>query len=175
MIIEEDGTGKPDANSYVDHAGAFFADHLAGHLYATALSGTTLDAKERAVRMATRTLDANIEWQGYRSQDAQALEWPRAGVTVENRLVDSATIPPPIKQAVVELAIFLLRRDRTDDSTDQPVNKLSLGDGALQIDLGEGSASTAVEHVIPEAVARLVRKYGRRVGSGARQRRTSRL
>ena len=170
MITLEDGTGKADANSYVDSAGAFFADYLAGHLYGSALSAASSDDKERAVRMATRVLDANVIWNGYRNKSTQALEWPRQGIIVDEYVVESTVIPVPIQQATVELALALIRRDRTDESYAQPVQKLNLGDGALQLDLGEGSASAPVDHFIPEAVSRLIAKYGRRRGTGGRQR-----
>ena len=174
MIILEDGTGPAGSNSYVDPAGAFFTSYLAGHLYGSTLSTATDANKEAALRMATTTLDYSVTWQGYRNTAEQSLEWPRTGVVVETRLIASDTIPLPIQQATMELAIALLRRDRTDDSVAQPVKKISLGDGALDLDLGAASTD-APATILPDAVFRMVRKYGTRVGGATNMVKTRRV
>lgn len=173
-IVLETGTGESNSNSYVDHQGAFFTDYLAGHAYGSDLAAAATELKEKLVRMATRVLDANISWQGYRKEDDQALEWPRMGVVVDDRVVSETIVPVPVQQATMELAINLLRRDTTDPNYEAPVNKINLGDGALQLDLGESSEAAPASETIPDAVAILVRKYGRRIGGTTRQRRVAR-
>lgn len=51
-LIKEDGTGKPDANTYADAADA--DAYFAGHLYASAWTVATNDQKATALAMATR-------------------------------------------------------------------------------------------------------------------------
>ena len=101
---------------------------------------------------------------------------PRGRILVvdDDRLVSQSIVPVPIQQATVELALNLQRRDSTDDNYEAPVEKINLGGGALQIDLGASSAAAPPSTTIPDAVATLVRKYGRRIGGGTRQRKVSR-
>ena len=74
-LIKEDGTGKVDANSYATAAdGDAYHD---GHLYATAWTGATLANKEKALVMATRLIDGEYQFNGFKRSDAQALQWPR--------------------------------------------------------------------------------------------------
>jgi hypothetical protein len=88
-LIVEDGTGKADAQSYVDVAGAD-AYHAARGNAAWATStaedgtATTRPAEEReaALLRATAFIDATYRdrFPGYRARGrAQALEWPRVG------------------------------------------------------------------------------------------------
>lgn len=174
MIILEDGTTPAGSNSYVDPAGAYFTTYLAGHLYGSGLSTATDANKEAAVRMATTVLDYSVTWHGYRNTAEQALEWPRTGVVVDTRLIAADTIPGAIQAATMELAIALLRRDRTDDSVAQPVKKISLGDGALDLDLGAASTD-APATILPDAVFQIVRKYGKRAGAKTGMTKTRRV
>ena len=61
-LVKEDGTGKPDANSYADVTdGDAYHD---GHLYATAWTGATVDRKAAALVMATRLIDSQFQFNG---------------------------------------------------------------------------------------------------------------
>ena len=74
-LIKEDGTGKPDANSYGAVAdGDAYHD---GHLYASVWTGASTATKEAALVMATRVIDAHYQFRGFKVTDAQALQWPR--------------------------------------------------------------------------------------------------
>ena len=75
-LIKEDGTGRVDANSYADVAGA--SAYFEGHLYATAWTGASADQKAAALVMATRLIDSQFQFCGYRAHSEQALQWPRA-------------------------------------------------------------------------------------------------
>ena len=64
-----------DANSYADVAdGDAYHD---GHLYATAWTGATAANKAVALVMASRLIDLQYQFNGLRSVDSQALQWPR--------------------------------------------------------------------------------------------------
>src|SRR5258707_9580162 len=74
-LIKEDGTAKVDANSYADAAdGDAYYD---GHLYASAWTAATTTNKEKALVMATRLVDSQVQFNGYRVNDRQGLQWPR--------------------------------------------------------------------------------------------------
>lgn len=79
-LIVEDGTGLPDANSYIglDDAASWFETR------GTAWSDIRADSDARSAALvrATAFLDATYRrrFPGYRTQGrAQALEWPRVG------------------------------------------------------------------------------------------------
>src|SRR3954466_15851659 len=74
-LIKEDGSGLSDSNSYADVAdGDAYFD---GHLYPSAWVLSASDRKEQALVMATRVIDAAYRFNGWRTSDAQALQWPR--------------------------------------------------------------------------------------------------
>jgi len=73
-IVVEDGTGKPDANSYVSLAGLKAYADARGLAY-----GTDDNAIQAALIRATAWLDATYRarFPGVRSNAGQALQWPR--------------------------------------------------------------------------------------------------
>ena len=77
-IVEESGVGLPNANTYVDPAGAFAEAYAAAWLYGDEWTAANADTRAQAVVSATRTLDAEFEWRGKPVRDGtQALGWPR--------------------------------------------------------------------------------------------------
>jgi hypothetical protein len=75
-LNKEDGTGKPTANTY-----ALVADadgYHEGHLYAAGWTAATVEQKTAALAMATRVIDNEYQFNGYRAGWSQALQWPRA-------------------------------------------------------------------------------------------------
>ena len=127
-LIKEDGTGKVDANSYASAAdGDAYHD---GHLYASAWAAATTPNKEKALVMATRLIDGEYQFNGFKRSDAQALQWPRercpdpdrAGVSIVagalsrfggDAWVPSDAVPLRVIQATCELARELIITDRT--------------------------------------------------------------
>src|SRR6476646_9220104 len=124
-LIKEDGTGKVDANSYADVAdGDAYHD---GHLYAAAWTGATNDDKEKALVMATRLIDSQFQFNGWKAHDEQALQWPRERcpdpdkglVTISvlvpflGTFVDADLVPKALVDATCEMARELLIADRT--------------------------------------------------------------
>lgn len=104
-LIVEDGSGKPDAESYVsvEDADAYFADRGSPSTWAD----LTIPLKESALRYATQWLDA-LNWVGTirRFSPAQALAWPRVGVTDSfGRIIAIDEIPERVKGAECERAL----------------------------------------------------------------------
>ena len=124
-LIKEDGTGRTDANSYasVAEGDAYFE----GHVYPAAWTGATADKKAAALVMATRLIDSQFQFCGYRAHSEQALQWPRAEcpdpdrglVTVSalqpilSDFVPYDSVPKAVVQATCEVARTLLVEDRT--------------------------------------------------------------
>ena len=78
-IIVEDGTGLPNAESYVSVSDAT--------AYLTAMgdaefASAPLDDQEAALRRATQYLDTRYTFIGAPLTDTQALQWPRSGAPV---------------------------------------------------------------------------------------------
>ena len=119
-LIKEDGTGLADANSYaaVDDGNAYHD----GHLYASAWIGATDDQKSAALVMASRLIDAEYQFNGVCTTDAQAMAWPRyccPDPDRDTRLLFGGSwlpenlVPKNVIGAACELARELLIADRT--------------------------------------------------------------
>jgi hypothetical protein len=124
-LVKEDGTGKADANAYADVADG--DAYHEGHLYATAWTGATAVQKTAALVMATRLIDAEYQFNGVKTVDVQALQWPRVNCPDPDKapipiltsllLVDPfvpfSIVPKALVQATCEMARELLVADRT--------------------------------------------------------------
>ena len=124
-LIKETGAGLVDANSYasVDDGDAYFE----GHLYATAWAGASDDQKSVSLVMATRLIDAEIQFNGTKTNAMQGLQWPRAKcpdpdandiplsvlVQIPSDYVPYDSVPKAVVQATCEMARELLIADRT--------------------------------------------------------------
>lgn len=153
--------GASDANSYVtlEEAAAYFDARLP-----LSTPWDDVDAKEAALIMATRLLDAsfrggrvlvpangsraayyksNPKWAGARASAAQRLAWPRAGVTLDGVEVDSAAVPREIKDAVCEYAGQLAIKDSSAD------NAVAVG-GITSVTAGPVGVSFKNEAILPK-------------------------
>ena len=106
-LIIEDGTGVPNANSYVNVADLrAFADARGISVPSNDAEGDT--AIERALIAAMDYLQYVPCYQGAQTDSEQALEWPRTGVYFNGSLYNSAAIPKQLKEAENRLAIEVL-------------------------------------------------------------------
>lgn len=135
-LIVEDGTGKADAESYISVADADTYHTARGN---TAWTGATA-VKEAALRRATDYLEDvyAARWKGERGDAAQALSWPRGGVTVHGFAVDEDEVPDVVSRACAELALRALSADLLADAGAQvksetvgPIS-VTYADGARQ-------------------------------------------
>lgn len=94
-LIVEDGTGLPNADSYVSVADC--QAYAAAHGLAFAGEEAALEA---ALRNATLYLDGEYTYRGERATGTQALEWPRT-------VVDG--VPREVVSACCELAVRALK------------------------------------------------------------------
>src|SRR5688572_8167800 len=108
--------GASNANSYATAAeGDAYHE---GHLYASAWTSASLAKKEQALVMATRWLDAQVQWAGIAASSTQVLGGPRWDVVnpVAGYLLDGDTIPQRLKDVTAELARRLIVADLTVDN-----------------------------------------------------------
>ena len=97
-LVLEDGTGKPDAESF-----ASAADYVA---YA-AKFGLTVPAAEAEQEANLRNAALQMQtmnWKGCRAHSDQALSWPRKGAEVYGEILPSNLIPARIQYGQMALA-----------------------------------------------------------------------
>jgi hypothetical protein len=112
-LIKETGAGLANANAYADAVdGDAYHD---GHLYASAWTAATLANKEKALVMASRLIDGQFQFAGWKAKETQSLQWPRMSVRDPDGESDLAAdvVPVVVRDATCELARELLIADRT--------------------------------------------------------------
>lgn len=143
--------GASNANSYLtrDNATAYFGTRLNSTVWTAASDAN----KDIALIQATRTLDAGFDWRGTSTYADQELAFPRTGLTRRTGYaVDSTTIPSEIEAATAELAMALLRSDRTLESAAGAAGLTDLKVGPIQLKFKDDLSAL----IIPEAIAAFV-------------------
>ena len=105
-LVVEDGTGKTDSDSYISivDADTYNAAHEADTVY-DVLDDTD---KEKYLRLAAQDIGVMFytRWRGSRSNETQAMPWPRAGVIdYDGYLIEDDDMPLVLGYAQTELAI----------------------------------------------------------------------
>lgn len=105
-FIDENGSGKTDATSYVSldtfKTYWFDADYDYGDL--------TDNDVYRLLNKATAYIDNNYRksFPGHRQYEEQALEWPRSGAYyLDGYNINENTVPPEVRNAVCETAYLI--------------------------------------------------------------------
>jgi hypothetical protein len=181
-LIKEDGTGKVDANSYASVADgdAYFE----GHLYATAWTAATSGTKAAALVMATRVIDAELQFNGARANEGQALQWPRAECPDPDRVsvgwgvrgaeyVAEDVVPVAVVQASCELARELLVVDRTAAPPGEGIAATQTSQASHTDTSGSSSMSSTTyskadtRKIISRLAQAMLTKYGSLVSGGS--------
>jgi hypothetical protein len=116
--------GSSSADSYVTLAEAATYHANRGN---TAWDAADSEAQEWAARKATDYLDSHYAWRGGRVASTQALDWPRAGVTVDGYVVATTVLPAALKAACFELALKALSAELLTDADAQYVESVTVG------------------------------------------------
>ncbi|MFQ6346032.1 DnaT-like ssDNA-binding protein [Pseudomonas sp. R11F] len=139
-LIIEDGTGKPDAESYAS------AEDLV--MYAVKF-GTVIPAgipeQEALLRRAALAMDG-MKWKGRKTDSEQALSWPRREVLLDHEIKPNNYLPARIQYGQMALAAEI-HQDDID-----PVEKRK---GAVTLERVEG-AVTREYAAIPNTSSRLL-------------------
>lgn len=101
-LIQEDGTAKSDAQTYVTAA------ELTAYALARAVTITAADdtAKEALLVKAMDYLESK-NFKGDKYTEAQALQWPRINVHVDGYYIDADEIPTLLTDAQCEIALSI--------------------------------------------------------------------
>ncbi|CAI8794558.1 Prophage PssSM-02, head-tail conector protein [Pseudomonas sp. IT-P12] len=139
-LIIEDGTGKPDAESYAS------AEDLAMYAvkFGVVIPAEVL-AQEALLRRSALAMDG-MTWKGKKMSSDQALAWPRRGVELDQEIKPDNYLPARIQYGQMALAAEI-HQDDID-----PVEKRK---GAVLLDRVEG-AVTRQYAAIPSTSNRLL-------------------
>ncbi len=184
-LVKEDGTGKADANSYaaVADGDAYFE----GHLYASAWTAATAATKAAALVMATRLVDSQFQFNGFRANETQALQWPRERCPDPDRnlvtssplspvlsnFVPSDLVPKGVADAVCEMARELLIVDRTASPPGEGISSTQ-SSSSTHDSAGGSSTQTSISYskedtrpVISRVAQAMLAKYGALIQGGS--------
>ena len=189
LLVREDGTGRTDANSYATVADA--DSYFDAHLYASAWTAATPDTKAAALVMATRLVDSQYQFNGFRAHDAQALQWPRERCPDPDRnlvtattlspvltnFVPSTQVPKAVGWAVCEMARELLISDRTAAPPGEGIDSEATSSHTKTSSTDTSESSTTkysksdTRPIISRVAQAMLSKYGAPIagGSGAVQ------
>lgn len=126
---------------------------------------TDADNTSRTIALvwATRLLNEQIAWNGYKFTSTQLLSWPRGSVYNTNgELVSSSIIPQFLKDATVEYAMYLIATNRTADPGTAGIKSLKAGSFAIEFDKYDRSST------MPNSVFNIIKFYGIVVGKQSR-------
>ena len=98
MLIVEDGTGKPDADSYVDLV--YAREYAAKYGYTLPDEDADLEVY---LRRSTELVDLS-SFSGERANDDQALDWPRKNASCNGERLDNDIVPTGVMRATVVYA-----------------------------------------------------------------------
>lgn len=173
-LVVEDGTQVANANSYLSVANAQL--YFDARLYPEAWNAFDPDKKSAALQWATKLIDANTQWKGWRAGTVQALEWPRIYVPdtrmnpyhftydplapwpQQGAVYQSNVIPKLLKDAVAEMAGEMAKIDRAAEWEAIGVQSIGLGQGALNVSFASGAER--LRRLFTDAVANYLMPLG---------------
>ncbi|HOF72330.1 MAG TPA: hypothetical protein PLV05_02170 [Verrucomicrobiota bacterium] len=184
-LVKEDGTRKSGANSYaaVADGDAYFE----GHLYAAVWTSANAVTKAAALVMATRLVDTQFQFYGYRASETQGLQWPRercpdpdrpavsgeAQTPVLSGFVPGDVVPRGVVSAVCEMARELLIVDRTAAPPGEGLSSTQTSTASHDASGGTSAQSSIsyskedIRPVISRVAQAMLAKYGTLIqGSG---------
>jgi hypothetical protein len=175
-LVVEDGTGLTNSNSYVSVAEA--DTYNDGHVANTAWSALTTAQKEEAIVMATRVIDGEYQFNGFKKLISQALQWPRRDAkdpdrddsvfptTLSSRANEfpEDEIPVLLKNATIELA-------REYVLTGDTASGFHEGAGIAEVEIDGFTKivfnKTDIKATMPRHVITMLSKLGFKIGSGS--------
>lgn len=140
-------------NSYVDEA------YITA--YATA-RGITLTGDVAVLGVQAMDYLESQNFKGSKTDSAQPLQWPRAGVYIDGVLIESSIVPSEVEvaQAVIAVSIF---QGYNPNATYGPAVKREKVD-VIETEYQDGARSTDYSPAIDNALAPLLKSGG---GSGS--------
>ncbi len=110
IFTVEDGSVVADANALVSVADA---DQINDNYEAdTDWTSASQADKEKTIRQATRFLNINFTWDGYKVDADQTTQWPRDSVyDKDGNLIDNDIVHQLVKEACAYLALQVIKGD----------------------------------------------------------------
>lgn len=165
-LIDEDGTGKADAESLCSVSAAnAYHEGRTGTALATAWAAAGDPAKESALRQATDWLEGEYAalWPGRKKTSAQALSWPRYGAyDINNLPIDESSVPVPVVKACAALAARALSTPLSADLTRSTYVK-SQSVGSLSQTFADGAPAETVYTEVHRLLAPLLQPANKMV------------
>lgn len=148
----ETGDIVPGANSYVTVEEA--DDYLAANIHVGPVwTAQTTETKERLLVWASRFLDQRAAWNGKVIAADQPMRWPRSGVKNSDDIaIAPDSIPRQLKEAVVEMARYLIE-DRAAQSSQDSLKKLKVD--VIEFEFREGATIPEIPGEISNLLAGL--------------------
>ena len=144
VMVVEDGSVVTGANSYVSLAEA--DTYLASSITASVWTALDDTAKENLLIVASRWLDQQATWGGYKYDEDSAMRWPRTGAYDRDNLpVAEDEIPQQLREAVMELALFFAtpENDPTRYSETQGMTEITVD--VITLKFTEGYNASALK------------------------------
>lgn len=141
----------PNANSFgtLSEAELYFADRL----YVEAWTAATDAQKNSALIMSAGLLVSNVCWTGSPSTTTQALPFPRTGMVDRNgNEIADDVVPQTLKNVQFEMALSLLKGDRTSESDIESLGLTKLKAGPVEL----GFSGDAKASVVPAFILSLI-------------------
>lgn len=154
-VIFNSTAGSYLANSYLSVEDA--DDWMTKRLYADDWTSAPTASKQSSLMWATRLLE-RYSWKGEPSDAGtsppQALRWPMKYVLdLDGNELDSTTIPAFLQEATAELALFLIKGDRTDDPDGAGFKRLQVGSIEIEPDIYKSPG------ILPKSIMDLIDPY----------------
>lgn len=148
-LVLETGEGLTNSNTYASVSEC--NTYHDAQLRATDWTGASDTDKAKSLAMATRLIDAEMDFYGWKASNTQALRWPRGlarnadefdgysqslPASLTGGYFDNATVPKELKNATCEMARLLLAEDRTRNPDGEGLKSVSIYQGiSVEFDL----------------------------------------
>lgn len=145
MLILEDGSGKPDAESFASAA------DLVAYAARYGVTVPATEAEQEALLRRAAVQMQTMAWKGRRSSAEQALSWPRYGA-----LVDCEYLPNTLIPARIEYGQMALAAEIHNDDIDPPDQRTGAVikervEGAVDVQYAEiNNTSGRLMHAAPD-------------------------
>ena len=151
MATIDASIGTTTANSYVttEEMDAYFLERVNSTKYVA-----TLD-KDAAAISASRLLDWQLKFDGYKASSSQSMQFPRSEIYLsDGTLVPNNIIPMEVKYATFELIYLSIGTDRLADNSLAGIDQVKAGPLFVKATPG-GYGSTKAE-IIPEFIRKIL-------------------
>lgn len=162
----EDGTGLPDATSFVSVAEATDLLFTDKNRY-TPFNAAGQVEQESALSLASTYLDTRYKWNGSKTVSTSSLRWPRTGVVDRDEVtIASDIVPVSVEHATALMAaLFIENKFSFSDGADSgnsiyPLSEIKVDVIELKYQIPDGSEAVTSSDYVPEEVKYLLSFLG---------------